>query len=123
MGSDCCGGNSAQEAHAVAGPSHETANNTTEHHDHEHANGHGHGHGHDHDHDHGSHAGHGQDHGSSDGQSLATQDEQHAHCTDETDCAAKGDICNDDACCDSDDNCSQSATLACCDSNEENCNG
>lgn len=119
MGSDCCGG-AGQKAHDIAGPSNETANSAS--------NSHGLDHDHGHDHDHASHSATHQHGASSDCHSLASHDspdqpQQHAHCTDDTDCATKGDICDDNACCESDDDCSQSATLNCCDSNEENCNG
>lgn len=60
---------------------------------------------------------------------VAEADEHHGHDHDHGDsaseapCAEEGECCDDESCCDDDATSSRSATLACCDSNEEHCDG
>ncbi|KAM3530786.1 hypothetical protein NHJ13051_001226 [Beauveria bassiana] len=124
MGADCCSTDPKQDGPSCGGPSTESHDHNdaarddgqiqahgSHHHDHNRVDD-GHNHGHDHDH---AHPEHGHEHNRN---QVVTQ--EHAHCVDENDCAAKGEVCDDADCCDTDDTCS-SATLACCDTNDEQC--
>ncbi|KAJ2966989.1 hypothetical protein NQ176_g9885 [Zarea fungicola] len=115
MGTDCCSSSPKQDVPSCAGPSTDTheSHDGNYNHNHDHAHGHEHGHvtgadhGHDHSHDH--------DH---DHDQSAPQ--EHAHCIDQDDCAKKGEVCDNVACCETDDDCT-SATVTCCDANDEHC--
>ncbi|PNY24098.1 P-type cation-transporting ATPase [Tolypocladium capitatum] len=93
MGVGCCSGGASQGG---------ASQNATPHLDEHHGHDHGHGHGHDHGH------GHRSDHAPS-------------HCAPEVPCAEEGECCDDESCCGDDATSNRSATLACCDSNEERC--
>ncbi|POR33533.1 P-type cation-transporting ATPase [Tolypocladium paradoxum] len=58
------------------------------------------------------HHGHDHDHG---------HDPGHGDCASEAPCADEGECCDDESCCDDDATSSRSATVACCDANEEHC--
>ncbi|ATY63321.1 cation transport ATPase [Cordyceps militaris] len=124
----CSSGPGKDASPSCGGPSIATHDRGTVAHDHGHDQAHAehghtqahvdHEHGHDHRHDqHDAHADHSQYHSHD---QAATQ--EHDHCLDEFDCATKGEVCDDDADCEAEDDCS-SATLACCDTNNEHCDG
>ena len=103
MGTSCCAGaDSAPEV--PAGPATDQALSSQQqaHYGHD---GHNQNHGHHHDHDSHSH-----DH------------DQSSSVSGEGPCTQEGECCDDDTCCDVASP-SQTATIVCCDTNEEHCNG